>query len=231
MTIPKIVMQTGFSENNESDAKKSIIEKNPEYTYEYYNDNQCIKFISEYFSQLEVDAFIKLKPGAFKADFFRYCYLYKNGGVYIDLDLIPNVPLNKIIMENVDFISCLENRPKRNINGIYQAFIACKKGLYLFKNAIDKIVYYTQINYYPIESTLDIWINILSVTGPVLLYESFNFKEKPNIGLSNINGLNIYLYIFNKDIYDGNKVIIKNGNKYEKSNNYKQLFLSKSIYN
>ena len=34
------------------------------------------------------------------------------------------------------------------------------------------------------------------------------------------------MYSFNKDIYDGNKVIMKNGNKYN-VNNYKQLFLSK----
>lgn len=230
--IPKIIIQTGFSINNDSDSKNHIIELNPGYKYEYYNNNDCINFIKKHFNSDVLSAFNKLKPGAFKADIFRYCYLYINGGIYIDLDLLPKIPFDDLIINNVDFISCLENRSNRKIDGIYQAFIACKKKIDFFKTAIDKIVVHTNNNYYPEKLHSDIWIDILSITGPVLLYNSINFEKRPNCGKTSINNINIYLYSFNGDIYDLNKnLIIKNGIKYSQCNSYSHLFKKKDIYN
>ena len=125
--IPKIIMQTGYAKKNDSTYKEKIIKMNPSYKYKYYNNNDCINFLKKFFPQCVTKAFNKLKPGAFKADLFRYCYLYIKGGIYIDLDLVPLKPLDEILVSNADFISCLENRPGRHKNGIYQAFIACKK--------------------------------------------------------------------------------------------------------
>jgi mannosyltransferase OCH1-like enzyme len=229
--IPRTIIQTGFIKKYESPIKNKIIKMNPSYKYEYYNNNDCIYFINKHFSQDVEKAFNKLKPGAFKADLFRYCYLYINGGVYIDLDMIPDKSLDEILIDNIDFISCLEDRPNKNINGIYQGFIACVKNLNFLKIAIDKIVYYTKINYYPkIES--EIWISILSVTGPVLLYNSMNFKKRPALGYNNINNISVYLYKFNNEIYNlENEKIITNEIPYIKSNCYINLFIHKNIYN
>ena len=41
-----------------------------------------------------------MQIGAAKADLWRYLILYKNGGVYLDLDSCFNVPLNQIIDNN-----------------------------------------------------------------------------------------------------------------------------------
>ena len=236
--IPKIIMQIGTHlKHYDSPAKKNIIKNNPEYKYEYYNNNDCISFIDKHFSHDVTKAFNKLKPGAFKADLFRYCYLYINGGVYIDLDMIPDKPLNKILIDNIDFISCLEGRPKRNINGISIGFIACIKNLNFFKTAINKIVYYTKIEYYPKKIASDKWISILSITGNVLLYDSMDFKERPPFGYNHLNGISIYLYKFNGHVVNSaNRRIIKNGIPYigdrrDKSNNYSTLFMAKNIYN
>ncbi len=192
-TIPKVIMQTGYLKNYQSDSKQKIIDMNPSFKYEYYNNNDCIDFLKKYFPQDVTIAFNKLRPGAFKADLFRYCYLYINGGVYIDLDLIPTISLDKILVNDADFISCLENRPNTTINGIYQGFIACKKHINFLKTAIDTIVYYTKINYYPRQPQSDEWINILSITGPVLLYNSINFKTRPSCGYIDINNISIFL--------------------------------------
>ena len=230
--IPKIIMQTGYAEKNDSASKKEIIKLNPSFKYEYYNNNDCIDFLKKFFPQCVTTAFNKLRPGAFKADLFRYCYLYINGGVYIDLDLIPKKSLDEILVTDADFISSLENRPGRNINGIYQAFIACKKGINFFRTAIDTIVNYTKINYYPIKLESDIWISILSITGPVLLYNSINFKERPLCGYTNINNISIFLYSFNSHIFDlNNEKIMENGIIYERCNDYVKLFRTKNIYN
>ena len=230
--IPKIIIQTGYAEKNESNSKKKIIEMNPEFKYEYYNDNECIDFLKNNFPEDVTLAFHKLKPGAFKADLFRYCYLYINGGVYLDLDLLPHKPLKEILVSNADFISCLENRPNRSINGIYQGFMACKKGLDFLKRAIDTIVHYTKINYYPLKQESDIWINILAITGPVLLYNSMNFEKRPPCGYSKLNDVDIFLYSYNQQIFDLNNVeIIKNNIPYVQNNSYEELFKQKKIYN
>ena len=230
--IPKVIMQTGYSEKYESTTKTEIIEMNPSFQYEYYNDNDCITFLKKNFSEDVLIAFNKLRPGAFKADLFRYCYLYINGGVYIDLDILPKKPLNQLLVKDTDFISALENRPGRHINGIYQGFIACKKGINFLKTAIETIVYYTQINYYPSNEESDIWINILSITGPVLLYNSMNLKKRPLCGTMILDNTSIFLYSFNQDIYDlNNEKIMQNDISFTRSNDYAQLFWEKKVYN
>ena len=232
MGIPKVIMQTGYTEKYESTTKTEIMEMNPSFQYEYYNDKDCINFLEKNFPKDVTIAFNKLKPGAFKADLFRYCYLYINGGVYLDLDILPKKPINQLLVNNVDFISCLENRAGRHINGIFQGFIACKKGIRFLKTAIDTIVYYTKINYYPTKEVSDIWINILSITGPVLLYNSMNFKERPLCGNMILDNIPIFLYSFDEHVYDlNNEKIIQNGISYTQGSNYSVLFLEKKVYN
>ena len=42
-------------------------------------------FIKSHFSKRVLYAYDKLIPGAFKADLWRYCIIYINGGIYIDI--------------------------------------------------------------------------------------------------------------------------------------------------
>ena len=58
--IPKVIMQTGYSEKYESTTKTEIIEMNPSFQYEYYNDNDCITFLKKKFSEDVLIAFNKL---------------------------------------------------------------------------------------------------------------------------------------------------------------------------
>ena len=100
--IPKILYKTGKWE--EKDLPKEykniftqIIKDNPEYKIKYYDNELCRKFIKDNFPQDVLIAFDTLKPGAYKADLFRYCILYKNGGVYGDLPQEYLVPLSELI--------------------------------------------------------------------------------------------------------------------------------------
>ena len=224
--IPKCIIQTGYEKDNSILELSLIKEMNKDYRYEYYNDDDSILFLKKYFDEKVLKAYHKLKPGAFKADLFRYCYLYIKGGIYIDLDLLPLVKLDDIIKNSCDFISAYE---RRNIPGIYQAFIACKPKIYFFKKAIDMIVENTENNYYPPINKIDKWISILAVTGPVLLANAMEIKVKE--GFSKKYGLKIYLYKFTGNICDNNKVIIKNGTSYKKKTNYAQMFKKRDIYN
>ena len=50
-----------------------------------YNDDDCRAFIRDAFPPDVVAAYDLLIPTAFKADLWRYCVLYKFGGVYLDI--------------------------------------------------------------------------------------------------------------------------------------------------
>lgn len=158
--IPLLIIQT-----NEKDeiprgmysATKTILDYNPEYAYTYFNDSAARKFIIDNYPQRVLYAYDKLIPGAYKADLFRYCVLYKMGGVYIDMGMVAECPLRDVIRPNDEFIS-----PEDAGYGyIYNAFICSVPGHPILKNAID-------ISIYNIEKS-NYGINALDVTGPCVL--------------------------------------------------------------
>ena len=66
-------------------AVNKIIRMNPRFNYKLFDDNDCRNFIKDNFNEDVLNAFDTLIPGAYKADLWRYCILYKNGGVYLDI--------------------------------------------------------------------------------------------------------------------------------------------------
>ena len=71
--------------------------KNPEYDYEFYDDNRIIEFIKNNYNKNILTKFMVINSGAAKADFFRWLYLNKYGGVYIDIDSECLKPIKEII--------------------------------------------------------------------------------------------------------------------------------------
>jgi len=98
MRIPKIIIQTFKSRELPplmKMAQRSWISKNPKWTYRFFTDEAVIKFVDEFdadqfeFSSIDLKAaFTKIRPGAGKADLFRYLYLAAHGGAYFDIDTV-----------------------------------------------------------------------------------------------------------------------------------------------
>ena len=61
--------------------------KNPEWNILIYDDQEIYKFIKENFSEFYLETFNSINPklGPARADLFRYLYIFKNGGVYLDI--------------------------------------------------------------------------------------------------------------------------------------------------
>jgi mannosyltransferase OCH1-like enzyme len=114
-------------------ATRTWIKNNPEYSYHFFNNEKIREYIKNNFEDRVLKAFDSLVPGAYKADLWRYCILYKEGGVYADAKQVNLVPLRKIIDPQMDFIS-VKDRPK---NAIYNAFICAVPGHPFMKKAID----------------------------------------------------------------------------------------------
>ena len=58
---------------------------NPGLEIMFYDNEQCEPFIGKHFDQRTLRAFQDVKPGAYKADIFRYCAMFILGGIYSDV--------------------------------------------------------------------------------------------------------------------------------------------------
>ncbi len=104
--IPKVIYmcdkELTFIEKYSQNWKKL----NPEYEIKLYDDSMCEQFLLNEYSQLHYEIFKYIKDGPIKADFWRVCVLFKYGGVYVDADIEPLVPISQIIEKDVDFVTC-----------------------------------------------------------------------------------------------------------------------------
>ena len=101
--IPFIVWQTWKTAHlpiRIARTVKRFRKQNPEYTHYLMTDKDCGQFIRQHYGGTRTeDAYFRLNPdfGAARADFWRYCVLFRYGGVYLDIDSTCIVPLRRII--------------------------------------------------------------------------------------------------------------------------------------
>jgi len=67
---------------------KKTVRENPEFNCKLFDIKSGREFISQNFGPYILIAYDKLKPYAYKSDLFRYCYIYINGGIYVDIKYI-----------------------------------------------------------------------------------------------------------------------------------------------
>lgn len=143
---------------------------NPEFDIYLYDNQDRINFIKDNFNQNVLDAYNSLRPGAYKADLWRYCIIYKYGGVYIDIKYHTYIPLielikdNEFIFANVNSGFCKED----SYNGleIQSTFFISSPNNKIFINSINEIVLNCKNKDYR-KSSLDI-------TGPCVLTRHIN---------------------------------------------------------
>ncbi len=164
--IPKNIIQTYKSEDLVPPfVFKNIKEKNKDWNYFFYDDEGCRKFLREEFGQRFQDKFDSFKKGAHKSDLFRLCWLYKNGGVYVDIDTQLIVSLDQIVSKINDF-TIMKNTYRRNFyddmvsrmldvkhETLINSFIVTKKGDPRLRKCIQEVMKITQYdleNNYPL---------------------------------------------------------------------------------
>lgn len=91
------------------------------YKIEVSLNRDCIEFIEKHFNKYISRLFREIPEGKYKADLWRLCKLYIEGGVYADVDLIPHKSIS-ILNEDNTFYSCLNFKQK----SIFQAFMVVK---------------------------------------------------------------------------------------------------------
>lgn len=144
--IPKKIFQT-WSTKNISQSLQQIVDLwkilNPEYEYFLYDNNDCEIFIKEQFDERTYNAYCKIIPGAFKADLWRYCVLYKYGGVYADINTLCLSRIDKFLTEETEFMVPIDlnTNPVEGQHNLFNTLIASNPGNPILLNAIERIVF------------------------------------------------------------------------------------------
>lgn len=222
--IPKNIYQT-FSSFNLPNEIKTIIKNNKkicfDYNFIFYDDNDCKLFIKNNFDKNTYKAYMGINNvyGAMKSDFFRYCILYKKGGIYLDIKSIIKYPLNKIIHKNDDCLLDIlrsDYEPWRINSPTYEQWILifAPEHPYLLE-VINKMVYYINQKYEPtIENIKNLTTKqkILHVTGPDMFSKCINNYLINNKSLHRNIDYTKFFQIRNS--FDYEKMYIMNGKKH-----------------
>ena len=167
-----------------------------------------------------LSAFDILKPGAYKADLWRYCILYTYGGAYLDIKFkcVPQFKLKDIIRGN--FVVKDRSPHFTNNFGIYNAFMIFEPNHPFLLKAIQKVVENVKTRFYG--------YNFLYPTGPGMLGELYQ-KNRGDLDLPVIimtmvgierkgyNGVQAYIQYNNQTIlseYEEYRDEIDKGNHY-----------------
>jgi mannosyltransferase OCH1-like enzyme len=137
--IPKIIYQTWFTKDLPISVSKIIDNMmyiNPEYKHILFDDSDMDTYISSNFGGKIYEAYRMLRIGAAKADLWRYLILYKDGGIYLDIDSTINGDLNNLISENNKCVITRENNP----NKFVQWCLMFESKSDILKICIDKCV-------------------------------------------------------------------------------------------
>lgn len=165
--IPRKLYQT-FTSADVSPRMKCVVDSwqqlNPEYDVHFYDDRDAREWMVQNMEADVVYAYDRLIPGAFRADLWRYCILYREGGVYADIAMESTYPLRDFIAADAGFV-VPRDRPS-HCSLLYNAFIAATPQHPILKEAISRVVHHVQAEWYGKES--------LGITGPIVLGQAAN---------------------------------------------------------
>jgi predicted GH43/DUF377 family glycosyl hydrolase len=156
--------------------------QNPEFTHYLYDDEMCRDFIEKNFDKDILYSFDKLKPGAYKSDLWRYCILYKYGGIYLDIKYNCVNGFKLKYLTNKEYF--VKDRFFNSIQGVYQALLVTLPNNPILYDCIQEIVKNVKNNIYT--------FNYLAVTGTQMIGNKFYNNDIVDLELS-FNGKSILI--------------------------------------
>jgi mannosyltransferase OCH1-like enzyme len=185
--IPNVVYQTWIEPSFGRSHRKALAgfrRRNADFTFRFFSDADIDKFMAQQFGDHPIyDVYKSAQFGPLKTDIWRYCLLYRFGGVYCDIGKAIKKPLRDFIQPSTSAVIAWE---KRNISPFQFSPLVAKtlqhpdkrviNWLMMFapnnpilKRVIDGIVErYPLVRAKPVANPKD---SILAFTGPVWLTE------------------------------------------------------------
>lgn len=202
--IPKIIFQK-WETTELPDFLQELVNRwkqlNPDYQHVLFDTETARISIKRNFGDRFVDVFDKIVPGAFKADFWRYCMLYVHGGVYADIDMYCLGSLDALINGQYDLIAPIDLNinPSEGSHNVSNGFIMSRRSNPVMLEAILRIVSNVELCNVP-QSPLDF-------SGPGLFGRAINStlgrdEEESFVGMEGQvsgNDLSIKFLKFNRE--------------------------------
>ena len=233
--VPLVIYQSWHSHIVPKGMKENIlttVEANPEFDYYLYSDSDSRAFIKANYGPEVVSAFDSLRPGAYKSDLWRYCILYKLGGIYFDIKMVPLVPLKSILRDNsIIFVKDLTVSPNGAVmrECVWNGLMISPPKNKVFKYCIDEIVINCKKRLYR--------KNPLDITGPCLLgrmlklHSGQEYFNQMVFNLTRENNITNFIFYHNIPYflveYQGYR---KEQGIFQKSQHYSTLYNNKQVY-
>ena len=204
MGVPTVIYHSWHSNKVPPKMRENIfklLKMNPEFEYYLYSDEASYKYIEENFPQEVLDTFKSLKPGAYKSDLWRYCILYKKGGVYLDIKYFTLEPLKNILAKSPGMFIKDQGWSENQYNCFYNGAMMTAPNNVVFKHCIDEIVQNCKMRQYN--------ANDLDVTGPCVFGRQLKKYDVQTWSNTRFTYRREYMYglIIDCIMYDGNKMI------------------------
>jgi hypothetical protein len=228
-TIPLNLYQTWKTLDLPPKMKENVEllkKQNPEFTHYLYDDKMCRDFIEEHFDKSILYTFDKLNPGAYKADLFRYCVLYINGGIYLDIKYRCVKNFKLIYLTNTEYY-VRDLSHNNGIHGIYQALLICYPYNNILLKCINDIVNIVKNNYRGLDINMG---GSLSITGPLLMSKHFYQNEIISFEL-NLDASGTYINFKHYHILEIYKEYRKEQSMLSNGLYYSVLYEQLKIYN
>jgi len=161
MKIPKQFFQISIGLNHNNPYTRRTVQlmriANRDFTYAFFTKEEQlsaqIALLKDEFP-LIVDAYERIQLLVAKIDFFRYAFLYKYGGIYLDIDSIINKPIASFVGPNDEAVLTAENNPGRFV----QWMLIFNRGHPILKRTLEYVIDNILHNRFP--------NNVYKMTGP-----------------------------------------------------------------
>lgn len=154
------------------DLYKRTEMQNPGWTTRYFSAAQRRQFICKHFDKKVVCAYDRLLPNSYRADLFRFCAVWRLGGMYADFSVDFLVKLDSLIDCTNDALVLCHDRPSGQHAQMCTGFFAARPKHTMIGMCIDKIVANVERRF--------MGINALHPTGPLMMRNVFDQFQQQN---------------------------------------------------
>jgi len=198
----------------------NLVATNPRITFHLYDEPECREFIKTHFKPDVLAAYDSLIPSSYKSDLWRFCALFINGGIYMDIKYRCVNGFKFLDLTEKEYF-VRDSNPKDT----YTALIVALPGNQILFKCIRQIVENVKNKYY------GNWV--LDPTGPALLGKYFTQEEKNNMEMYHdlVESINKY-YIVKGDriilgFYEGYREEQK---QFQNQKHYSEFWKERNVY-
>lgn len=183
-SIPKDIILTWKHSEIPEYVIDNIRKLYPDFNIKFFSDDDCRNFIKKEYGDNYVSYFNSIQKGYNKGDFFRYCYLYKNGGYYFDIDIEHICSVHNIIEPQAKLFSVISavlvTHNGKPYPQIFQAVLCAEKNHPVIKKCIDDMISAGPVKVELEEPPFD-----HSTTHRMFINTFNHLKRMPNHGIIN----------------------------------------------